>query len=751
MSENVGSQGYSTIISIKNLLSHVKDTRQNPSSRTTKSQVSLPSYHMDTTILPFQPFRLKLLHTLLNLAQDPDPTIALHLQQGFPSGAFAPLEPIGLWEPNNPPDVDQPDLQVCQDNWKSANQDPSTTRFLIQQLDAGFIEEIPSIAEAQRRWPKGIAWGKLGVVCADNRDPRLVLDSTICGMNGRCHLPEKPRLPNLRHVSFFLSTCPPFQDEWQGASVDIKAAHKRILIREEERGALLFQFEQKIYAYRTAHFKAKTSAWHWGRVSGALLRLIRKLLFFRHAACVYVDDFLFLFPASTAHVQFTLAVILLRALGAPLSWKKLEFDSSIEWNGWSIQPAIMTAQPPKFKLHKNTSLIHTLLEHPCRKNLEKIIGIILWATSLVHHTRFLLTSLYKDLFSIPATNYSIPPTQWEYFLNILNGDVTISVSNNLYLPVGARVVEFKHSTITSKAQLPSDIPMERHAWVRLRDPSTGKRKLSDESKQTLKWILTSLLPLLSSIPLNRFCPLTINAAADAFADEESMGMRGWVNIQSSKYWFSQIWSTKDLEIFLLIKKALQRYITSWEALAQLCINITVFQKCETRPGIIHIQSGSDNTGAEAYINHGFSTTLILADMIKLVSIKQLQYNSLFHIHHIPGEKNVDADNLSRCKVSDFSDTTRVTFELQDIFDQPPFPRYINNLVQWDSEIHPFAKFVSCCFVGRFFSPLSFVPFLLLHLSSFLSLVFSLFFLTSRSNTYTTAALLFRAQWSPSQL
>ena len=153
----------------------------------------------------------------------------------MPSGAFAPLEPVGLWEPNNPPDVHRPDLQVCQDNWKSANQDPASTRSLIQQeLDAGFIEEIPGIAEAERRWPKGIALGKLGVVCADNRGPRLVLDSTICGMNGRCHLPEKQRLPNLRHVSFFLSTCPPLQDQWQRASIDIKAAHQRMLIKEEE-------------------------------------------------------------------------------------------------------------------------------------------------------------------------------------------------------------------------------------------------------------------------------------------------------------------------------------------------------------------------------------------------------------------------------------------------------------------------------------------------------------------------------------
>ena len=255
----------------------------------------------------------------------------------------------------------------------------------------------------------------------------------------------------------------------------------------------------------------------------------------------------------------------------------------------------MIAQLPKFKLHKITSLIVTLIEHPCRKNLEKIIGIILWATSLVHHTRFLLTSLYKDLSSIPATDYSIPPTQCEYFLNLLNDDATISTSNTLHLPIGARVVEFKHSTITSKIQLPSDIPIERRTWIRLGDPNAEKRKLSEESKKTLQWILNSLLPLLASIPLNKFCSLTINAAADAFATQDSMGIGVWVTIQSSTFWFSHIWSTNDLKHFLPIDKALQRYITSWEALAQLCIITTVFQRCDTRPGIIRIQSGSDNT------------------------------------------------------------------------------------------------------------------------------------------------------------
>ena len=460
---------------------------------------------------------------------------------------------------------------------------------------------------------------------------------------------------------------------------------------------LLFRFQGRLFAYRSAHFGAKTSAWHWGRVSAALLRLLHRVLYFRHAAWVYVDDFFFLFPGGTASLQFTLSIILLQVIGAPLSWKKLEYDSSIEWNGWSIQPALMTAQLPQFKHEKITALIDALLQNPGRKNLEKIIGILLWATSLVHHVRFLLTSLYRDLYSIPATNYSIPPTQWEYLLRLLNDSATITVKNSLHLPLEAKVVEFRHSTITAKDQLPIDLPIDRHVWVRIRDPNCEKRKLSFLSKDTLQWSKKSLLPLLSSIPLNRTTSLTVTAAADAFADETEMSIGGWISIGSSTFWFSQKWNKVDLETFLPVSKSLQRYITSWEALAQLCIILMVHSKCTYRPGIINIQSGSDNTGAEANINHGFSTTEVLSDIIKLVSIKQIQFNMMLNVHHAPGEKNTKADNLSRGRLSTFPEDMRVLFQLNDIFDATPFPRYINPQVQWDLDIHPLAKLCYCVF------------------------------------------------------
>ena len=123
-------------------------------------QHSFPSTSLDFTIPDHQPFRLQLLHSLLLISKDPDPKIATLLLEGIPSGAFSQLAPVGLWEPNSSTSSDYPDLVVCHDNWTSANHNPDTTRQLIQkELDDGFIEELPDIATAEQRWPKGIALG----------------------------------------------------------------------------------------------------------------------------------------------------------------------------------------------------------------------------------------------------------------------------------------------------------------------------------------------------------------------------------------------------------------------------------------------------------------------------------------------------------------------------------------------------------------------------------------------------------------
>ncbi len=72
----------------------------------------------------------------------------------------------------------------------------------------------------------------------------------------------------------------------------------------------------------------------------------------------------------------------------------------------------------------------------------------------------------------------------------------------------------------------------------------------------------------------------------------------------------------------------------------------------------------------------------------------MQLNVSLQVHHIPGEKNTEADDLSRGRISTFDSRFKVDFYLAELFAQTPFPKYLNNLEQWDSTIHPLAKISS---------------------------------------------------------
>lgn len=71
------------------------------------------------------------------------------------------------------------------------------------------------------------------VVCADNKDPRLVIDATAAGVNPNCRFPERVQYPTIKDISNTIA------DYYAGCSerlsaitLDVKAAHKRVLINE---------------------------------------------------------------------------------------------------------------------------------------------------------------------------------------------------------------------------------------------------------------------------------------------------------------------------------------------------------------------------------------------------------------------------------------------------------------------------------------------------------------------------------------
>ena len=284
--------------------------------------------HVDWGIPDDQPMHLHVLHALQSLMRDKDTSLFPYLINGVPTGFDTAITPSSCFPSISPSPTDEaPMLSVRFSNWSSAEEHPEDVQPLIEEeIKKGWV--MPSegtIEDAQIQWPVGVAIGKLGLALSDHRPPRLVVDSSICGLNGRCAIPEKSTLPTARDVvrSYPLRN---HNTPLLGFSLDIKSAHKRIAAQQSHRGLLGFQFKSRLFFYRVCPFGAVFSTHYWSRLGGFLLRLFHSLTWLAHAGFLYVDD-LFMFQDSTVMpISASMIAILCQICCIPVSWKNVNLD-----------------------------------------------------------------------------------------------------------------------------------------------------------------------------------------------------------------------------------------------------------------------------------------------------------------------------------------------------------------------------------------------------------------------------------------
>ncbi|CAE7409021.1 unnamed protein product, partial [Symbiodinium sp. KB8] len=148
--------------------------------------------------------------------RDLDPMHCLEAPQASRPELSTPLPSSGQWIPaphsiDTASDLQGPHLEHCRGNWTAAEHSPELLAQLIQQeVDKGFVSRFEGTEEdAALQWPKGTAIGKLNVVMAEGRDPRLVLDSSVCGLNQAVHIPGHVALPTASDVqrTFLAEDC----------------------------------------------------------------------------------------------------------------------------------------------------------------------------------------------------------------------------------------------------------------------------------------------------------------------------------------------------------------------------------------------------------------------------------------------------------------------------------------------------------------------------------------------------------------
>ena len=610
-----------------------------------------------------QPFRLGLLQLFATATQDPDGSLCSMLETGVSTGIFEPIESSMQWVQQaqhiEDPDLDGVHLLHCQGNWTQAEKNPQLLDELVaNEVKQGWVKPFTgTLEQAEKKWPGRTAVGKLNIVTAEGRDPRLVLDSSVCNANAKSKVPEKLVMPS------GLDVARTFQHEdphgaFVGVSLHFKAAHKGIKLQEQDQGCMLFRVADQLYHYVVCHFGARFSAYWWQRLGAMLLRITHALLSkHAHRAWIYVDDLLALLACTAFVEQLALMLCFLTAINAPISWKKAQLSHEITWCGWTFNFDFETVTLAAGKLDKLQQQLHELARSKKipRKLLERALGLLMWATTTCPQLRPYMAPLYRDLHSGKGTLHSVHSNSWQTFLDAID-DTAVVVRRpiGMWLPLGAKVLEVGSIAITGKSSVPRIPPSHKSQWVRLQDPQRNELHLRNESRAALTWLAqcfaTSRIRSLKQHPI-----MHCMAAADARADGNIVGIGGWISTATQFAWFAEQWNMEEVRRhWPQLVEAPQKYIACFETLAQLALAMMAKTRMQAKHWRFALPAACDNTSAEAGINKLFTTTPPLSDFLKLVATWSACNHVSMQITHLAGESNTWADELSRNKLHRFS-------------------------------------------------------------------------------------------------
>ena len=612
-------------------------------------QFQQAGYTMSWDIPEGQPYCLHALASLSSFIGDKDKTLFTALLQGVPTGFHHDIPLSGTLDASVVA-LHEDDLCICEKNWAGAEADPALLQSLIDKAVAeGWLHSVPSLESAKARW-KHLAVGKMNIVHSIGRKPRLVVDSSICGTNSACFVPETYTLPSIQTV---MDSFPLREVDCTLAafSLDIKAAHKTIRVRQSEQGLLGVRIGDRFLFYSVCPFGATFSAYWFARLGGFLVRAFHLLLYISHMLALYVDDVLGVQDAAVVELTFSILLAFCCVFGIPLSWPKLQLGFHVRWIGWDLHFRTGCVSIPPDKLEKLGECICIALKgrYCDRLDLHKICGLLQWLFKLFPAARPWLRFLYLDLNRPPGTLFSLQQGQWRTFLDCLSDDLHFQkVPFGAAISVGSKLLSVRHREVHCKADL-GKVPLgHRRIWLRVADPASKRRKLSLLSRDLLEfWRHWSKMPPFYKA-LQAPPTLEVEAAADAMASGCEFAIGGFIRMPSGTIWFSEYFTVADFSFASIpLKSQASNDISSYECLAQIALVVLLRSRLPGARCRVRLASFCDNTGAESAANSFYSATLPLAAFAQRLALLSSFCGIQLDVSHIAGPKNEDADFLSR--------------------------------------------------------------------------------------------------------
>ncbi|CAE7244381.1 unnamed protein product [Symbiodinium sp. CCMP2592] len=189
----------------------------------------------------------------------------------------------------------------------------------------------------------------------------------------------------------------------------------------------------------------------------------------------------------------------------------------------------------------------------------------------------------------------------------------------------------------------------KRMWLRITDPPSSKRRLSQSSRETLAFFAHLSSRDWRPRPLRPPPTSTVESAADAFGKGNDCGVGGWLLLPGGRLlWFAHRYTVKDfLDLGLPMQADANLDISSYETLAQ-CFVLLAFWKAHGSGRLaLTLPALSDNSGAESVCNKLYTSKVPLNLFVRKLSMWSSITGVALDCSHIAGEKNDDADLLSR--------------------------------------------------------------------------------------------------------
>ena len=315
-----------------------------------------------------------------------------------------------------------------------------------------------------------------------------------------------------------------------------------------------------------------------------------------------------------------------------------------------------------------------------------------------------LCCLYDDMRRPSGTAYSVDPSDWPCLSAHLSDSLRfVSAPPGTSIPVGSTLLSARHTELKCKSDLRLVPVSSRRIWLRVADPSSSRRKLSEPSREMLRFLLRWCRNPWPWRPLALPPALPFESAADAFGEGDACGVGGWLRLASKEcFWFSERFAPADFRALgIPVKDDANLDISSYETLAQGFLLVLLLRTISGGRLRVRLPALSDNVGAEAVINRLYTSKQPLALFVQRLAMWACAHAVSLACSHIAGEKNVEADALSRWDEFSpmpigFTEGTRVRISLRSFWEVQLQPQLLppDTFLQWQlsgrclgSEVH----------------------------------------------------------------